>query len=82
MLRPWANGMDVTRRPSDTWIIDFGWKMTEAEAAFYFAPYAKGMESPYPYKDFPIVPNWLLLGIKLWDGRWGMGDGSHQSVAV
>ena len=24
VLRPWANGMDVTRRPSDTWIIDFG----------------------------------------------------------
>ena len=32
--------MDVTRRPSDTWIIDFGWTMTEAEAAYYAAPYA------------------------------------------
>ena len=40
VLRPWANGMDVTRRPSDTWIIDFGWTMTEAEAAYYAAPYA------------------------------------------
>ena len=40
VLRPWANGMDVTRRPSDTWIIDFGWTMTEAEAAYYSAPYA------------------------------------------
>ncbi|WP_338034056.1 type IIL restriction-modification enzyme MmeI [Lichenicola cladoniae] len=40
VLRPWANGMDVTRRPSDTWIIDFGWTMTEAEAAYYVAPYA------------------------------------------
>ena len=40
VLRPWTNGMDVTRRPSDTWIIDFGWKMGEAEAAYYAAPYA------------------------------------------
>ena len=40
VLRPWANGMDVTRRPSDTWIIDFGWTMTAAEAAYYAAPYA------------------------------------------
>lgn len=40
VLRPWANGMDVTRRPSDTWIIDFGWTMSEAEAAYYAAPYA------------------------------------------
>ena len=40
VLRPWANGMDVTRRPSDTWIVDFGWTMSEAEAAFYAAPFA------------------------------------------
>ncbi len=39
VLRPWANGMDVTRRSSDTWIIDFGWTMTEGEAAYYAAPF-------------------------------------------
>ncbi len=44
VLRPWANGMDVTRRPSDTWIIDFGWTMSEAEAAYYVAPYAYAAE--------------------------------------
>ena len=27
------NGMDVTRRPADKWIIDFGWEMSEGEAA-------------------------------------------------
>ena len=32
VIRPWANGMDVTRRSSDTWIIDFGWTMPEVEA--------------------------------------------------
>ena len=40
VLRPWVNGMDVTQRPSDTWIIDFGGTMTEMEAAYYAAPYS------------------------------------------
>jgi len=31
VVKPWVNGKDITRRPSDTWIIDFG-EMTEAEA--------------------------------------------------
>jgi type II restriction/modification system DNA methylase subunit YeeA len=40
VLRPWANGMDIARRPSDTWIIDFGWTMRECDAAYYAAPFA------------------------------------------
>ncbi len=48
VLRPWSNGMDVTRRSSDTWIIDFGWTMTEADAAFYSAPYAHVAEHVRP----------------------------------
>ncbi len=40
VLRPWANGMDITRRPADKWIIDFGWSMGETEAALYEAPFA------------------------------------------
>lgn len=39
VLRPWVNGMDVTRRPSDKWIIDFGWEMTEAEASQFELPF-------------------------------------------
>ena len=40
VLRPWANGMDLTRRASGRWIIDFGWELSEQEAALYEAPYA------------------------------------------
>src|SRR5205085_1840654 len=40
VLRPWMNGTDVTRRPADKWIIDFGWEMSEREAALYEAPFA------------------------------------------
>lgn len=50
VLRPWANGMDVTRRPSDTWIIDFGSAMSEAEAAFYAAPFAHVAEHVRPVR--------------------------------
>jgi type II restriction/modification system DNA methylase subunit YeeA len=50
VVRPWANGMDVTRRPSDTWIIDFGWTMSDAEAAFYAAPYAHVAQNVRPVR--------------------------------
>lgn len=39
VLRPWLNGMDVTRRSSGRWVIDFGWEMSEADAALYEAPF-------------------------------------------
>jgi type II restriction/modification system DNA methylase subunit YeeA len=39
VIRPWANGMDVTRRSSDTWIIDFGVDMSEADAALFEVPF-------------------------------------------
>ncbi len=50
VLRPWANGMDVTRRPSDTWIVDFGTVMSEAEAAFYAAPFGHVAEHVKPVR--------------------------------
>ena len=39
IVRPWVNGLDITRRPRDVWIIDFGVGMPEAEAALYEAPF-------------------------------------------
>lgn len=39
VLRPYVNAMDIVRRPSDRWIIDFGSATTEAEAALYELPY-------------------------------------------
>lgn len=39
VVRPWSNGMDVTRRPSDTWIIDFGVDRSEENARFYEQPF-------------------------------------------
>ncbi|MCY4134642.1 MAG: class I SAM-dependent DNA methyltransferase [bacterium] len=39
VLKPWVNGMDVTRRPAGKWIIDFGWVMSEYAAALYEEPF-------------------------------------------
>ena len=39
VLTPWVNGLDLTRRGRDMWIVDFGWTMSEREAALYEAPF-------------------------------------------
>jgi type II restriction/modification system DNA methylase subunit YeeA len=39
VVRPWVNGLDITRRPRDMWIIDFPPGTTEHEAAKYEAPF-------------------------------------------
>ena len=39
VLKPWVNGMDLTRRSAGKWIIDFGLFMDEADAAFYEMPF-------------------------------------------
>lgn len=39
VVRPWVNGLDVTRRPRDMWIIDFGESMSESDAASYELPF-------------------------------------------
>jgi type II restriction/modification system DNA methylase subunit YeeA len=48
VLKPWVNGLDLTRRPRDMWIIDFGWTMSEMEAAFYEGPFAYILEKVKP----------------------------------
>jgi type II restriction/modification system DNA methylase subunit YeeA len=39
VLKPWRNSLDVTRRPADKWIVDFGWTMDEREASMFEAPF-------------------------------------------
>lgn len=40
VVRPWANGLDVTRRPQDRWVVDFGCDMSLNEAALFEVPFA------------------------------------------
>ena len=48
VVRPWVNGMDITRRPRGMWIIDFGVDMPEEQAALY--------EQPYQYVRQHVLP--------------------------
>ena len=40
VIKPWRNGQDISRRCSDTWIIDFGAHLPEEDASLYELPFA------------------------------------------
>ncbi|HEY5204791.1 MAG TPA: DNA methyltransferase, partial [Roseiarcus sp.] len=50
VLSPWVNGLDLTRRPRDMWIIDFGTGMPEGEASLYEAPFQHALASIKPFR--------------------------------
>ncbi|MEZ5582620.1 MAG: type IIL restriction-modification enzyme MmeI [Candidatus Competibacteraceae bacterium] len=51
ILKPRWNGLDVSRRPSDTWIIDFGVDTTEDEAELYEKPFEHVLRNVKPSRD-------------------------------
>ena len=51
VLRPWVNGMDLSRRGADKWIIDFGWEMSEEQAALFEAPFVHVHENVKPVRE-------------------------------
>jgi hypothetical protein len=51
VVRPWVNGLDVTRRPRHMWIIDFGTDMSMEEAALYEGPFEYVREHVKPQRD-------------------------------
>ena len=51
VLKPWVNGMDLTRRPAGKWIVDFGATMSETDAALYEAPFAHAQEHVLPMRQ-------------------------------
>ena len=50
VLKPWVNGMDLTRRPAGKWIVDFGWT-TSGDAALYEEPFRWVKEHVYPMRQ-------------------------------
>lgn len=50
VVKPWMNGQDITRRPSDTWIIDFGASMSEQNAALYEKPFEFVIQQVKPFR--------------------------------
>jgi type II restriction/modification system DNA methylase subunit YeeA len=50
ILKKSVNGEEITGRPSDRWIIDFGVGKTEAEIALYEAPFAYAYNTIRPFR--------------------------------
>ena len=51
VLKPWVNGMDLTRRPAGKWIVDFGWSMAAGDAALYEEPFRWVQEHVHPMRQ-------------------------------
>ena len=51
VLKPWMNGMDLTRRPAGKWIVDFEWHIAEADAALYDEPFRWVQKHVYPLRS-------------------------------
>ena len=51
VTRPWANGLDVLRRPRHFWIVDYPSGISEAEAARFQIPFAHIRESVLPERS-------------------------------
>ena len=50
VLRPWINGLDLTRRPLDRWLVHFG-ERAELEAARFEAPFRWVRERVRPRRE-------------------------------
>lgn len=65
VLKPYWNGIDLTRRPQDIWLIDFPLDTTEPEASLFEAPFAHLQEEVQPVRAGNKIAwlrdNWWLL---------------------
>jgi hypothetical protein len=53
VVKPWINGSDLVKAPSDTWIVDFGVTRTEADSTLF--------ESPFDYILRVVKPEKLAV---------------------
>ena len=69
VLKPWVNGMDLTRRPAGKWIVDFGNSMSEADAALYEAPFAHIAKNVKPLRLKNREPKSREFWYRHWNPR-------------
>ncbi len=72
VLKPWVNGMDLTRRPAGKWIIDFGATMSQREAALYETPFAHAQTHVLPMRQRSKVKGISDFWWRHWCPRPGM----------
>ncbi|MGR3468817.1 MAG: class I SAM-dependent DNA methyltransferase, partial [Shimia sp.] len=71
---PFLNGADVTRRPSNTWIIDFGAHIEEVDASYFEAPFRHVESNVKPIRDAVRRDNHRLYWWRHAEARPGMRD--------
>ena len=85
VLKPWVNGMDLTRRRAGKWIVDFGWTMSEGDAALYEEPFrwVKGHVYPKRKKNRREAyrRNWWRH-VEPRQGMWRALDGLSRYIAT
>ena len=61
VVKPWRNGQDLSRRPSDTWIIDFGAECPEEDAVLFEASFKHTLGTVKPVRIKANLPDrWWL----------------------
>ena len=85
VLKPWVNGMDLTRRPAGKWIVDFGWTMSEGDAALYEEPYRWVQGHVYPMRKKnrrEAYRRFWWRHVEPRQGMWRALDGLSRYIAT
>ncbi len=72
VVKPWRNGQDLTGRSSDTWIVDYEAKTTEADAALY--------ELPFAYLVSHVKPARLQVSNEITRRLWWLHERTRVSM--
>jgi type II restriction/modification system DNA methylase subunit YeeA len=76
VLKPYWNGIDVTRRLRDSWIVDFGPDMLEPDAALYAKPFGYILEKVKPIRAANKLEPLRVYWWRHWRPR------AHMRVAI
>ncbi len=85
VLKPWVNGMDLTRRPAGKWIVDFGWTMSAGDAALYEEPFRWVEERVYPMRQQnrrKAYREYWWRHVEPRQGMWRALDGLSRYIAT
>lgn len=78
VVRPLCNAIDIMRRNRDTWIVDFGTDMSEADAALYEIPFQYVVKNVKPISqknsDRIVALNWWRMARPRWEMRTALAD--------
>ena len=85
VLKPWVNGMDLTRRLAGKWIVDFGWRMSAGDAALYEEPFRWVKERVYPMRQQnrrEAYRQYWWRHVEPRQGMWGALGGLSRYIAT